>query len=166
MINSSNERPSPPTQRSIGELIASIRDEITGVIDQQVAIAKKELTAIATKAGTVAALGAILVFFLASAWVMFLFFAASGLMALGLPAWASYLIVAAALVIIGAILGFVAFLVAKRITAPTTTIDTTESAVQAVQGKRRVNAVEYDDAFEELYGKQVSADTSPGAAER
>lgn len=155
MINSSNDRPTPSTQRSIGELVASIKAEVTGVVQQQLDIAKKEVTNIAVKAGAVAALAAVLLFFLVSAWVMFLFFAAWGLVALGLPAWASFLIICGVLVLLGAILGGIAFVIVKKITAPETTIETTQSAVQAVQGKRRENSVDYDDAFEELYGKRV-----------
>lgn len=164
MINSSNDRSSnerraSTTSRSIGELVASIKNEFTSVIDQQVAIAKKEITGIAVKGGAVAALAAVLVFFLLSAWVMFLFFCAWGFVALGLPAWASFLIVCGALVVLGAILGLIAFLIVKKITAPEVTIETAKSAVESVQGKRRANSVDYDDAFEELYGKQVSAAT-------
>ena len=62
-------------------------------------------------------------------------------------------------IVISAIAGLVAFLVSKKLKAPETTIETAQAAVQAVQGKRRSNAVSYDDTFEELYGKQVSART-------
>ena len=62
-------------------------------------------------------------------------------------------------VLLGAIFGLVAFLVSKKLKAPETTIETAQAAVNAVQGKRRQNAVSYDDTFEELYGKQVSART-------
>jgi hypothetical protein len=51
----------------------------------------------------------------------------------------------------------VALLISRKLKAPETTIETAQAAVQAVQGKRRQNAVSYDDTFEELYGKQVSA---------
>lgn len=164
MINSSHDRPNQSTQRSIGELVASIKGEVTGVVQQQVEIAKKELTALAVKAGAVAALAAVLVFFLLSAWVMFLFFAAWGLVALGVPAWGAFLIVCGVLVLLGAILGLIAFVIVKKITAPKTTIETSQTAVQALQGKRRENSVDYDDAFEELYGKRsATADTQADA---
>lgn len=159
MINTTNDPSAPPTQRSIGELVQSIRDELLGVVHSEIDIAKKELTAIAIKAGIVAACAAVLLFLLLSAWVMLLFAAASGLTALGLPAWGSYLIVAGVFILLGVIAGIAAMLVAKKITAPTTTIETAQGAVSAVQGNRRRNAVSYDDTFEELYGKQVSART-------
>lgn len=159
MINSTNDPSTPPTQRSIGELVQSIRDELLGVVHSEIDIAKKELTAIAIKAGIAAACAAVLLFLLLSAWVMLLFAAASGLTALGLPAWASYLIVAGVFIVLGAIAGLVAFLVAKKITAPEVTIETAQGAVAAVKGERRQNTVSYDDTFEELYGKQVSART-------
>ncbi|MGP4975353.1 phage holin family protein [Brachybacterium tyrofermentans] len=159
MINTTNDPGTPPTQRSIGELVQSIRDELLGVVHHEIDIAKKEITGIAIKAGIIAACAAVLLFLLLSAWVMLLFAAATGLQALGLPYWASFLIVAGVFVLISAIAGLVAFLVFKKIKAPETTIETAQSAVDAVQGKRRSNAVSYDDTFEELYGKQVSSRT-------
>ncbi|GAA1300610.1 MAG: phage holin family protein [Brachybacterium tyrofermentans] len=159
MINTTNDPSTPPTQRSIGELVQSIRDELLGVVHHEIDIAKKEITGIAIKAGIIAACAAVLLFLLLSAWVMLLFAAATGLQALGLPYWASFLIVAGVFVLISAIAGLVAFLVFKKIKAPETTIETAQSAVDAVQGKRRSNAVSYDDTFEELYGKQVSSRT-------
>ncbi|MGO2314300.1 MAG: phage holin family protein [Brachybacterium tyrofermentans] len=159
MIYTTNDPSTPPTQRSIGELVQSIRDELLGVVHHEIDIAKKEITGIAIKAGIIAACAAVLLFLLLSAWVMLLFAAATGLQALGLPYWASFLIVAGVFVLISAIAGLVAFLVFKKIKAPETTIETAQSAVDAVQGKRRSNAVSYDDTFEELYGKQVSSRT-------
>ena len=105
-------------------------------------------------------LAAVLLFLLLSAWVMLLFAAATGLQALGLPYWGAFLIVAGVFIVIGAVAGLVAFLVSKRIKAPETTIETAQSALDAVQGKRRQNTVSYDDTFEELYGKQVSSRSS------
>lgn len=159
MINTTNEPSTPPTQRSIGELVQSIRDELLGVVHHEIDIAKKELTSLAIKAGIIAACAAVLLFLLLSAWVMLLFAAATGLEAAGLPLWAGYLIVAGVFIVLGLVAGLVAFLVSKRLKAPEVTIETAQSAVQAVQGKRRSNTVSYDDTFEELYGKKVSART-------
>ncbi|WP_341855128.1 phage holin family protein [Brachybacterium sp. GPGPB12] len=157
MINTTNDPSTPPTQRSIGELVQSIRDELLGVVHHEIDIAKKEITALGIKVGIIAAMAAVSLFLLLSAWVISLFAAATGLQALGSPAWGSFLIVAGVFVLLGAIAGLVAFLVSRKLKAPETTIETAQSAVQAVQGKRRSNAVSYDDTFEELYGKQVSA---------
>ncbi|MGY5763648.1 phage holin family protein [Brachybacterium sp. DNPG3] len=153
MINTTNDPSTPPTQRSIGELVQSIRDELLGVVHHEIDIAKKEITAIAIKVGVIAACAAVLLFLLLSAWVMLLFAAATGLQRTGLPDWAAFLIVAGVFIVIAAIAGLIAYIVFKRIRAPETTIETAQSAVDAVQGKRRSNAVSYDDTFEELYGK-------------
>lgn len=159
MITTTNDPSTPPTQRSIGELVQSIRDELLGVVHHEIDIAKKELTDLAIKAGAIAAMAAVLLFLLLSAWVMLLFAAATGLEALGLPYWGAFLIIAAVFILLGAVAGLVGFLVYKKLRAPATTIETAQSAIDAVQGKRRQNAVSYDDTFEELYGKQVSART-------
>ncbi|MDN5820983.1 MAG: phage holin family protein, partial [Brachybacterium sp.] len=79
MINTTNDPSTPPTQRSIGELVQSIRDELLGVVHHEIDIAKKEVTALAVKAGIIAACAAVLLFLLLSAWVMLLFAAATGL---------------------------------------------------------------------------------------
>lgn len=157
MINTTNDPSTPPTQRSIGELVQSIRDEILGVVHHEIDIAKKEITALGIKIGIIAAAAAVLLFLLLSAWVMLLFAAASGIQAAGLPYWASFLIVAGVFILIAAICGVIAAIVAKKLKAPEVTIETAKGAVDAVQGKRRHNAVSYDDTFEELYGKKVSA---------
>jgi membrane protein implicated in regulation of membrane protease activity len=159
MINTTNDPSTPPTQRSIGELVQSIRDELLGVVHHEIDIAKKEVTALAIKVGIIAACAAVLLFLLLSAWVMLLFAAATGLQALGLPYWASFLIVAGVFILVSLIAALIAFVVSKKIKAPETTIETAQSAVGAVQGKRRSNAVSYDDTFEELYGKKVSSRT-------
>ncbi len=157
MINTTNDPSTPPTQRSIGELVASIKDELVGVVHHEVDIAKKELTALGIKVGIIAACAAVVLFLLLSAWVMLLFFFAEGLTALGLPAWASFLIVAGVFIVLAAIAGLVAFAYVKKLRAPEVTIETAKGAVDAVQGKRHATPVSYDDTFEELYGKQVSA---------
>lgn len=159
MINTTNDPSTPPTQRSIGELVQSIRDELLGVVHHEIDIAKKELTDLGIKAGIVAAMAAVLLFLLLSAWVMLLFAAATGLHALGLPYWGAFLIIAAVFIVLGAVAGLIGFVVFKKLRAPATTIETAQGAVDAVQGKRRQNAVSYDDTFEELYGKPVSART-------
>ena len=158
MINTTNDPSTPPTQRSIGELVQSIKDELLGVVHHEIDIAKKELTALGIKIGIIAACAAVLLFLLLSAWVMLLSAAA------GLPAWASFLIVAGVFILLAAIAGLVAFLISKKLKAPETTIETAQSAVGAVQGKRRSNTVSYDDTFEELYGKQAGAPTSSGVS--
>src|SRR5690625_447404 len=134
MINTTNDPSTPPTQRSIGELVQSIRDELLGVVHHEIDIAKKEITAIAIKAGIIAACAAVLLFLLLSAWVMLLFAAATGLQALGLPYWGAFLIVAGVFIVVGAVAGLVAFLVSKRIKAPETTIETAQTRSEERRG--------------------------------
>lgn len=157
MINTTNDPSTPPTQRSIGELVQSIRDEALAVVHHEIDIAKKEFTALAVKAGIIAAFAAVMLFLLLSAWVMLLFFAASGLHALGMPWWGAFLLVAGVFIVLSLIAAGAAFLVSRRMKAPKTTIDTAKGAVGAFQGKRHANAVSYGDVAEELYGKKAPA---------
>lgn len=155
MINSQNDRPNLTTPRSIGELIASIKTEVNAVINQQIEIAKKEITALVIKFIGIALALAIVVFLLLSTWVMLLFAGAYALVALGLPPFAGFLIVAGILIFFTIVAALVAYVIFKKLSAPEVTVETTKSAISAFQGKGRVNPEEYDSAFEELYGKQV-----------
>ncbi|WP_058234405.1 phage holin family protein [Devriesea agamarum] len=143
------------TQRSIGELVGSIRDELVGVVHQEIAIAKKELKAQAIKAGIGIVGFLIALFLLLSAYVMLLFAAAWGLVALGLPHWAAFLIIAGVFIVLSLIAALIGLNRVKAVRAPETTIRTGKSAVNALKGTGSSNSVSYDDVFEDLYGKQV-----------
>ena len=154
MINTTNDPSTPPTQRSIGELVQSIRDELLGVVHHEIDIAKKEVTALGIKIGIIApGRGA------AVPPALRLGAAVRGRHrpeALGPPPGARSSS-SPECSSCSARSSAVALLV-EEAEGPGHDRDR-QAAVQAVQGKRRQNAVSYDDTFEELYGKQVSART-------
>lgn len=144
-----------PQPRSIGEIVASIRDELTGLVHREIAIAKTELKAAAIKAGIGGAGFAVAGFLLALALIMLLFALAWGLVALGLPEWASFLIVAAVLIVLAAVAALIALNRVKAIEPPNTTIETGKGTIGALKGQRSTNAVSYDDVYADLYHQQA-----------
>ncbi|MGQ4538248.1 phage holin family protein [Dermabacteraceae bacterium P7074] len=159
MINSSPEQPKPSLgQRTVGELVSSIRNELVGVVHQEVDLAKRELKVQGIRAGIASAGFIVAAVFLISAWFTLLCAFAWGLVAAGLPGWASFLIVTAVLVLIAALAAFIGYKKVTSIQAPERTIATVKGAAQAVRGQGRSSRGDYDSAFEELYGKQVEVE--------
>ena len=93
--------------RTLGQLVADATRDISSILRSEIALAKAELSAdlktAATGAGMLAAAGV----FAFLALILLLIAAAFGLVAAGLPAWLSFLIVAGVLLLVGVILVFV-----------------------------------------------------------
>lgn len=145
---------SEPQERSIGEIVASIRDELTSIVRHEIEIAKAEVKATLIKAGIGAIGFGIAAFLLLNALILLFFAAAWGLGAAGLPMWASFLIVAGALIVIAVIAALIGLNRIKAIRAPEQTIATAQGTVSALKGDREP-AVDYDDVYSDLYHREV-----------
>jgi membrane protein implicated in regulation of membrane protease activity len=100
--------------RKIADLIKDIRGDAQLLINDQVELAKAELTPAAKNAGIGGGLfGA----------------AAFGLAALGLPYWAAFLIVAGVLLVIAAIAALIGYTRIKKVKAPEKTIANAQALV-------------------------------------
>jgi hypothetical protein len=89
---------------STGQLIASIKDDLSSLVREEVELAKAELRESASRAGVGGALGLIAAYLVMLASIVLVIAAGYGLTALGLhPGWA-FLIVAGALLLIAALL--------------------------------------------------------------
>jgi hypothetical protein len=93
--------------RSIGQLVSSITEDFSALIRGEIELAKAEMRESAKRAGAGAGLLAGAGFLAFFAFVFLLVAAAYGLVAAGLPIWASFLIVALVLLLIAGILGAV-----------------------------------------------------------
>jgi hypothetical protein len=96
----------PRPERTLGQLVASATQDISALIRSEIALAKAEIAVQAKKAGVGGGLlaGAAVVLFYS---VYFIFITlAEGIQAMGLPRWASFLIVTVIMLIAGAILGW------------------------------------------------------------
>jgi len=94
-------------ERTLGQLVADATRDISSIVRGEVALAKAEIRADATRAGLGAGM-----FFAAGtlaflALILLLIAAAYGLVAAGLAPWLAFLIVAVVLLVVGAILALI-----------------------------------------------------------
>ena len=107
---------------AVGDIIKNITDDVKLLVQDQVELAKAELTPAAKKGGTGLGLFGVAGYFALSASILLYFAAAFGLVAAGLAAWLAFLIVAGALLLIAGILGGIGYLVVRKIKGPDRTI--------------------------------------------
>ena len=96
----------PRPERTLGQLVASATSDISALIRSEIELAKAEIAVQAKKAGVGGGLlaGAAVVLFYS---VYFIFITlAEGIQAMGLPRWASFLIVTVVMLIAAGILGW------------------------------------------------------------
>ena len=89
-----------PSERSIKEIVDSLRPQIQELVNKQVELAKTELTPVGIRAGLAAGLLAVAGVFML-VFLIILSYAGVQLFALILPLWASALIVSGILLLIG-----------------------------------------------------------------
>ncbi|MCE1179701.1 MAG: phage holin family protein [Micrococcales bacterium] len=120
-------------ERTIGQLVVDITDDIKGIVRGEIQLAKAEVSGQAKIAGKGAGfLGAAA--FLALLGLIFLFHAAARGIAEFLPVWAGYLIVAAVLLLLAAILGLMGKKSMTKVQPkPEKTIRNAQETVQAVK---------------------------------
>jgi hypothetical protein len=124
-----NGAPRHAADPSLGQLVHEVSDSISTIFRGEVELAKAELRSSVKNAGAgvgmFAAAAALLFFSLT-----FLFIAlAEGIIALGLPRWAGYLIVFGLLLVVIAALVFLGVRKVKAVRAPERTIETTRETV-------------------------------------
>jgi hypothetical protein len=103
---------------AVADIIKNISDDVKLLVQDQVELAKAELTPAAKKGGTGLGLFGAAGYFALSATILLYFAAAWGLVAAGLSAWLAFLIVGAALLLIAGILGGIGYLIVRTIKGP------------------------------------------------
>jgi uncharacterized membrane protein YqjE len=120
-------------ERTLGQLVAQASDDLSGIIRAEIALAKAELREdakyVAMGGGLFGAAGYLGV--LAS--VTLVITIAYALVAAGLKAWAAFLIVTVALLLLAAILALVGRSRLRKVTPPERTIRSTKDAIAAVK---------------------------------
>jgi hypothetical protein len=124
----------PRQERTLGQLVASATQDISTLVRSEIALAKAEVSVQVKKAGVgggLLAAAAVVVFYS----VYFLFTTmAEGIQALGLPRWASFLIVTVFMLIVAAILGLLGVRKMKTVNpTPERTIAEAQETVAAVK---------------------------------
>jgi hypothetical protein len=133
------EKPvAPPAvpERTLGQLVAEASRDLSTIVRYEVALAKAELKrdVVAGVVGAALFLVAGVVAFLAL--ILLLIAAAYGLVAAGLAPWLSFLVVAAALLLVTAILALVGRSRLKKIGPPERTVRTSKQTVEALKSAR------------------------------
>ncbi|HEX8496905.1 MAG TPA: phage holin family protein [Actinomycetales bacterium] len=123
-------------ERTLGQLVADASRDLSSIVKSEIALAKLELK-VEAKEGAVGAamfvVAGVLAFF---AVFMLLFAIVYAMVALGLPTWASFLIVAVVLLLVA---GVAALLGKKRLAKvgpPERTVRTTKETVETLKGAK------------------------------
>ncbi|CAN7534547.1 phage holin family protein [Terrabacter sp. LjRoot27] len=124
----------PRQERTLGQLVASATQDISTLVRSEIALAKAEVSVQVKKAGVGGGLlagAAVIVFYS----VYFLFTTiAEGIQALGLPRWASFLIVTVFMLLVAAVLGLLGVKKMKTVDpTPAKTIAEAQETVEAIK---------------------------------
>jgi membrane protein implicated in regulation of membrane protease activity len=117
----------------VGDIIKNITNDVKLLVQDQIELAKTELVPAAKNGGTGAGLFGAAGYFALSATILLYFAAAFGLVAAGLAAWLAFLIVAAALLLIAAILAGIGYVFVRRVRGPERTIAQANQTVAEVK---------------------------------
>lgn len=121
-------------ERTIGQLVASATQDLSGIMRDEVALAKVEIKNDVMAAGKGAAMFVVAGVLAFLALILLLIAAAYGLRAAGLPAWAAFLIVAGVLLLITAVLALLGrSALSKMQGGPKRTIKEAKATVAAVK---------------------------------
>jgi Putative Actinobacterial Holin-X, holin superfamily III len=118
---------------AVGDIIKNITDDVKLLVQDQIELAKAELTPAAKQGGTGVGLFGAAGYFALSATILLYFAAAWGLVSAGLAAWLAFLIVGVALLLIAGILAGIGYLIVKRIKGPDRTIAQANQSVAEVK---------------------------------
>ena len=117
----------------VGEIVRAISADVKELVRDEVQLAKAELVPAAKAGGIGAGLLAGAAFFGVSAVFILYFCVVYVLVRLGLPEWASFLIVGAALLLLAALLGAIGYSMVKKVKPPQRTIKQAKETVEAVK---------------------------------
>ena len=120
-------------EQPVGEIIRAISDDVKELVRDEVQLAKSELVPAAKAGGIGAGLLAGAAFFGVSAVFILYFCVVYVLVRLGLPVWASFLIVGAALLVLAGVLGAIGVTMIKKVKAPQRAIKQAKETVDAVK---------------------------------
>ena len=118
---------------AVGDIIKNITDDVKLLVQDQIELAKAELTPAAKQGGTGVGLFGAAGYFALSATILLYFAAAFGLVAAGLAPWLAFLIVGVALLLIAGILAGIGYLIVRRIKGPNRTIAQANQSVAEVK---------------------------------
>lgn len=123
-----------PTDPSIGRLVNNALEDVSSLVRNEIALAKAEITVDVKRGGMGAAMFVVAGVFAFLGLIFLLHTIALGIFALGLPLWASYLIVTVVLLICAAIVALVGkSQISKVNPKPERTIATTKDTIDSLK---------------------------------
>jgi putative superfamily III holin-X len=120
-------------ERTLGQLVAQASDDLSGLVRAEIALAKAELRVDAKNAAIGGGLFGAAGYLGVLASVTLVITIAYALMAAGLRAWAAFLIVSVALLLLAGILVLVGRSRIRKVSPPERTIRSTKEAIAAVK---------------------------------
>lgn len=127
-----------PEEPTIGKLVADATGQVSSIVRNEIALAKAEVSVDVKKAGKGAAFLAVAAVTVLLSLIYLLHALAHVFIALGLPGWASYLIVFGLLLLVAAIFGLMGKKALTNIKGkPERTIATTKETIDAVKAAGR-----------------------------
>jgi hypothetical protein len=130
----------PGGERTLGQLVADASKDLSAIVRSEVALAKVELKRDVVAGVAGAAMFVVAGVFAFLALILLLIAAAYGLVAAGLSAWLAFLIVAAALLLIGVLLVLVGKRRLGKIGPPERTIKTSKETVATLKRARSTDS--------------------------
>ena len=119
--------------RNVTELIKGISDDVKLLVRDEIELVKSELVPSAKNAGLGAGLFGAAGYFGINAATLLYFAAAFGLVALGLAWWLAFLIVAAVLLLLAAVLALVGYTRVKKVKPPERSIAVANESVTEIK---------------------------------
>ena len=119
--------------QGVGDIVRAISGDVKELVRDEVQLAKAELAPAAKAGGIGAGLLAGAAFFGVSAVFILYFCVVYVLVRLGLPEWASFLIVGGALLLLAGLLGAVGYTMIKKVKPPQRSIKQAKETVDAIK---------------------------------
>jgi membrane protein implicated in regulation of membrane protease activity len=120
--------------RPVGEIIQGITDDAKLLVSDTVELAKTELMPSAKNAGIGAGMFGAAGYFGINALTLLYIAAALGLVALGVAPWLAFVIVAAVLLLVAAVLALIGYTRVKKVKSPERTIAQAQESVAEISG--------------------------------
>ena len=124
-------------ERTMGQLVAQASEDLSALVRYEVALAKAEIKDDVKKGAAAGGLFGAAGFLALLASITLVITIGYALIAAGLSAWLAFLIVTVALLLLTGVLGFIGFLLVKKIKPPERTIASTKKTIAAVKGSVR-----------------------------
>lgn len=125
----SSQNPTAQAEPSIGTLVSAASRDVSALIRAEVELAKAEVVNEVKTAVKGAVMFVVAAVFGGYLLVMLLLAFAEGLIELGLPRWAGYLVVAGVLVLAAGLLAAIGLRAVKKLKAPERTIETAKDTL-------------------------------------